>query len=229
MASKPALKSIRKSFDTRVARALELFRTASPIATTGSTGTGLDPSQARQVIGLAFLQMAQSTEELIESTFVRYVAGAVAPSGAHPALRLGAASDIAHAYALIAGDPKHDPSSDYLSWTKWKGTSALAVVFFVGGNPFASLDPTDQQHFANGLIIRNRVAHDSEKCKADFKALSLTHLGKPSNGTLFQGFNVGHLLTTVSNRGFGKTAPMQAFFEHYHDAYVRIGQHICPA
>src|SRR5690606_1322906 len=81
----------------------------------------LHAEQARRVVELAFLGLVSAWEEFLEKSFVRYLAGAKADNGFSPTLRMGKASDIAHAYHLISGDPAFDPARNYAKFgdPKW--------------------------------------------------------------------------------------------------------------
>jgi hypothetical protein len=228
MANQVALVAIRDNFEKKLLSARDLFTVAEPIATSPPAASGMTPAQARQVIGLAFLQMSQAFEDLVDSSFVRYLAGAQAPSGYKPALRTGPAAGLQHAYQILSGDPSHKATKHYLTWTNWTNACDLASVFFEQGKPFTLPTNSQRQRFADAVTIRNRVAHMSQKCRTDFKKVALEHLGKPKDGQLFQGFNVGHLLTARSTRLFGPGAKLQPFFLHYYDLFEALSGHVCP-
>lgn len=156
-------------------------------------------------------------EEFLEDSLVRYVAGAKAKAGYKPAPKYGLASSIPHAYELLSRDPSYDPEKHYLkvSDPKWVKTSA---DFFFKNHPFTYVHAkSDLLLHANS--IRNRVAHDSTKCRADFKATAV-HFLHPPNGKLTQGFSAGALLSAPVKRHFPQPA-IQAKLTHF-EAYAQL-------
>ena len=104
----------------------------------------LHPKHVRRTVELAFLGLVASWDEFLEQTFVRYTAGARCNGGYSPTLRLGAASDIGHAYHVISGDPNYDPGSGYLKFSDPRWVIDSAKLYFDAGRPYASRAP--QRH-----------------------------------------------------------------------------------
>lgn len=178
---------------------------------------GLHPKHVRQVVELAFMGMVSSWEEFLEDSLVRYVAGAKAKAGYRPTPKYGLASGIPHAYELLSRDPSYNPEKHYLkvSDPKWVKSSA---DFFFQSHPFTHVHAkSDLLLHANS--IRNRVAHDSTKCRADFKATAV-HFLHPPSGKLTQGFAPGALLTAKVQRHFPQQA-VQAGLTHF-EAYAQL-------
>lgn len=232
MARPPALTHVCSQFEKTLSSAEELYHAVKPFAD-GSWDSingweALFPGQARRVVALAFLQSVIGWEDFVEAVFVRYLAGAKSPANYTPSFRLAAAKTLAHAFQLASGDPDYDPQKHYISWNKWKSVESLAKVFFDSGRPFTNVTEPEKQRLADCVLIRNRIAHSSPKCRADFIKVSKNHLGLPAGGKLTQGFSAGQLLLTSSNRLFGTAAPIKPFFEHYLDTLRSCADRICP-
>ena len=232
MAKTPALSTTRAQLEKSLNSAEELYLAVKPFADgTWDAINGweaLFPGQARRVVSLAFLQSVIAWEDFVEAVFVRYLAGAEAPSGYRPSLRLAAAKSLPHAFQLASGDPDYDPQKHYTSWNKWKNVESLAKVFFDAGRPFTNVTEQEKQRLADSVLIRNRIAHSSPKCKSDFVKVAKAHLGVAATGKLPQGFSTGQLLLTQSNRLFGAAAPVKPFIEHYLDVIRSCADRICP-
>jgi len=232
MARPPALTTVCSQFEKTLTSAEELYLAVKPFADgTWDSINGweaLFPGQARRVVALAFLQSVIGWEDFVEAVFVRYLAGAESPAKYRPSLRLTAAKSLSHAFQLASGDPDYDPQKHYISWNKWKSVESLAKVFLNAGRPFTNVTEHEKQRLADCVLIRNRIAHSSPKCKSDFIKVSKNHLGLPTTGKLAQGFSAGQLLLTSSNRLFGANAPVKPFFEHYLDTIRSCANRICP-
>ncbi|MDL5034569.1 hypothetical protein QRD43_21875 [Pelomonas sp. APW6] len=178
---------------------------------------GLHPKYVRQVVELAFMGLVAAWEEFLEQALVRYVAGAKAKNGYKPTPRYGLAKDISHAYELLSRDPSYDPLKHYLKVTdtKWVRTNA---DFFFSSHTFSALQQKADL-LSHASSIRNRVAHSSEKCRADFKATAL-HFLQPANGKLTQGYAPGDFLLAGVQRHFGQPV-VQAGHTHF-EAYAKL-------
>lgn len=232
MARPPALTTIRKQFDATLKSAEDLYNAVKPFADgTWDSINGVEalyPGQARRVVSLAFLQVVIGWEDFVEAVFVRYLVGAESPSGYSPNLRLAPAKSLGHAYQLASGDPEHVPNKHFISWNKWKNVEALAKVFFDAGRPFTNITDHEKQRLADCVVIRNRIAHSSKKCKADFIKAAKSHLKLKSEDKLSQGFSAGQLLLTSSCVLFGNNAEQKPFFEHYLGLVQVCADRICP-
>jgi hypothetical protein len=69
--------------------------------------------------------------------------------------------------------------------------------------------------------MRNRVAHNSEKCRSEFKKVAKTHLALQPTAALKQGFSVGDLLLKKPVAVFNTKvkAKYQTYFAAYCDLY----------
>lgn len=232
MPKTPSLNTVRNQFDAKLESARTLFDAVRVFAEGPQAGIvgnpPIYPGHAWRIVGLAFMQMAMAWEDMVESTFARFLAGAKSPSGYAPELRLSDAHNLDHSYQLMSGNPSHRRGTDYLTWVDWGEVIKLAKVFFVGGQPFGHLSLLERDRYADAVKIRNRVAHFSDKCRKDFLVVAKNHLGIQPNGKLPKGFTVGQLLATVGVRGFGNAAPNQYYFYHYHSLFQGMANKICP-
>ncbi len=232
MGRPPALNDVRASFDESIESALNLFNLLKPTALLEPNENGpggMKSYQARKLMGLAFLQMVVTWEDLVEAVLIRYVAGANAPNGYAPALLNAPPASLLSAYRIVANDPNYNRDVDYLSWTRFGGFIKRAKDFFVNGEPFNHLTSGDRDRLRVATDIRNRVAHSSTKCIEQFKEVARQHLGLPAKtGKLDRGYSVGKLLVTRGTRCFGHSAGSHPFFIHYHRLFVRAADTICP-
>lgn len=180
---------------------------------------GLHPKYVRQVVELAFMGVVASWEEFLERALVRYVAGAKTKTGYAPTPRFGMAQSIEHAYQVLSGSPNFDQRKDYLKVSDPKWVTNIADFLF-STHGFGEVK-VKADLLGHASSIRNRVAHSSEKCRADFKATAL-HFLAPQSGRLPQGYGPGDLLSACVVRHFGQSV-VQARKTHF-EAYVDLLQ-----
>lgn len=232
MANKIALTTIREDFDKKLESAKELFDAIQPFATGSNAAiqgqAALYPGQARRVAGLSFMLMVTAMEDLVEATFVRYLAGAKAPDGTAPKLRLSKASSLPHAYQVLSGDPDHKAQSQHLSWTDWSATIKLAKVFLEDDKPYSSISDLEKSRLADAVKIRNRVAHFSTKCRNAFIGVARSYMGIKEKKKLPQGFTVGQLLVEKSSKHFGTNCGTKFYFDHFYKLFDGVAARICP-
>jgi len=228
----PALTTVIKSFEQTLESAEQLYLAVKPFADgTWDAINGwepLYPGQATRVVALAFLQAVTGWEDLVEAVFVRYLAGSSSPNGYRPSLRLAPAKSLSHAFQLASGEPTYDSSRHYIVWNRWRAVEDRAKVFFEAGRPFTNVTDHEKQRLAASIVIRNRIAHNSAKCKRDFVGLAKEHLGLSADDHLPQGFSVGKLLLTSSSRLFGPGAQTRPYIEHYLEVLRKASQRLCP-
>ena len=157
-----------------------------------------------RVVELAFMGVVAEWEDFIEQTFVRYLAGAESGNGYKAPLKIGAARDMLHSYALLSRDANYDPAKHYLRFSDPAWTVTHADFFFTGGAPYATVR-TNMARLREANLIRNRVAHSSKKCKEEFKQVALSYTN-PGGTNLWQGYRVGNLLSANATRHFGAAA-----------------------
>jgi hypothetical protein len=193
MARAPALGSVVSSFYSALRSASGLAVAVRPFCARNYEGiheNPLHPNQARRVVALSFLAASAAWEELVGAVFVRYVAGAASARGYQPPLLMGRAPSLDHAYKLVAGRHDYDPESRFLTWGPDE-TIARCRLFFRAGSVFEHGIASASRQLKDAAIIRNRVAHASRKCRADFIDVARRLLGV---GQLSQGYGVGDLL-----------------------------------
>lgn len=178
---------------------------------------GLHPKYVRQVVELAFMGVVASWEEFLERVLVRYVAGAKTKAGYAPTPKVGRANSINHAYQVLSANPRFDKDKDYLKVNDPKWVINVADFFF-SAHGFSDVK-TKSQLLGYATSIRNRVAHSSDKCRADFKATAIDFL-HPPNGKLTKGYGPGYLLMAKVARNFGPLV-VQAQKNHF-DAYIDL-------
>jgi hypothetical protein len=166
-------------------------------------------------------------EEFLERTLTRYVAGAIADSGYRPTHKYGTADNISHAYEILSQDANYDPQKNYLKVSDPRWVWRMADFFF-SSHPYGCLSQmADLLKAANS--IRNRVAHDSEKCRVDFKATAVWFT-QPAHNILKQGYGPGALLETAVQRHFGQQATQvgRNHFQAYMQLYEGLAMSIVP-
>lgn len=195
---------------------------ASPRAATRSIHSRL--------VELAFLGLVSAWEEFLEQSFVRYLAGAKADDASSPTLRLGKATDISHSYHLISGDPSYDPAKNYSKFGDPKWVIAIAKNYMALGAPYATKLHPNVQVLQSAVKLRNRVAHNSEKSREDFKKTAREHLGLAEGAALTQGYSVGDLLLAPAERLFGAQARDRdwTFFTAYNARMRKLAREIAP-
>lgn len=168
--------------------------------------------------------MVSAWEEFIERSLVRYVAGAQTDGNYSPTHKYGQADTITHAYELLSQDANYDPEKKYLkvSDPRWVWRTA---DFFFQRHPYGCLQ-SKSHLLKHANSIRNRVAHDSLKCKAEFKATVLYFL-QPHGGLLTRGYGPGILLLEPIQRHFSQQA-VQGRLSHF-DAYVDLYESLANA
>ncbi|WP_186124269.1 hypothetical protein [Burkholderia gladioli] len=230
MAGRPVqLDHVREAFEGAVDSALALVNATSDLPTkiNPNIPIGLHLGHKRYIIELAFMGVVAAWEEFLERALVRYVANGATRNGYRPTPKFGLANSIEHAYQFLSRDTAYDPSKDYLKANdpKWVWTTA---DFVFSSHPFSCLQ-TKASLLRHASSIRNRVAHDSQKCKADFKRTAIDFL-RPAGGTLVQGYSAGRLLEAPVQRHFGATfiSAGNSHFEAYLEMFVQLAADIVP-
>jgi hypothetical protein len=217
VARRPALSGVKQSFVASHHSAENLATAVAPFLVRNYDSfhtNALHANQARRVLALSFLAVASAWEEYVGSVFVRYVAGAKSPSGYAPTLLMGPAPSLDHAFKLVAGKYDYDPDSRYLSWGP-TDTIARAKLFFRGGSAFENAMASATPPLKEIALIRNRVAHASQKCRVDFIRLARRLRG----GHLPQGYSVGDLLLEEPAAAIHPHIPIG---DTYFRAYLRL-------
>ena len=228
----PKVGHVRDAFLAASTSASDLVGAVSDLAAIhpNTAGPRLHPEQCRRVVELAFLGLMSAWEEFLEQSFVRYLAGAKADDESSPTLRLGKATDISHSYHLISGDPSYDPAKNYSKFGDPKWVIAIAKNYLALGAPYATKLHPNIQVLQAAVKLRNRVAHNSEKSREDFKKAAREHLGLAEGAALTQGYSVGDLLLAPAERLFGAQARDRSwtFFTAYNARMRKLAQEIAP-
>ena len=231
MAGRPAkLEQVKKKFLDEVVSARNLTDAiyALPKKINPKVVTvGIHPKHETKIVELAFIGLIAAWEEFLERTLVRYVAGAMTESGYAPIPKFGLAINIGHAYQILTQDSKYDPQKQYLKGNdaKWVWSSA---DFFFSTHTYSCLSSKNNL-LLHATAIRNRIAHDSEKCKSDFKSTAIDFL-HPTGGKLKQSYGPGNLLMAKVARHFSQSAIDRGLthFRAYTDLFESLAKTIVP-
>jgi hypothetical protein len=227
MARKPAIKHIKNELKSRLDSSANLYAAVINFTSTETWEAiqgyeALHPGQAKKIISLAFLDMISQWEVFTENCFIRFLAGATYLNGKKPPLRITGCLSIEHSYQLLTLKEKYDPSNSYLSFTSWQQVEDKAKILFLNGEPFSTLTETEKQRLKDTIIIRNRIAHYSDKCRNQFKLLAKRFLNV---NKLHSGFSVGDLLIKETDKHFSNNN-MQSIFLHYYDLLSKLSDKI---
>lgn len=225
----PALNSIRKSFDRNLDSAELLFKLAETFSKErpDEPEPPIRKGQAKRIAGLAFLVMVKAWEELVEACLVRYLMGAKAPSGQvfdleNQVRRVRRVED-AYGCKVLKG---LGGRGGHLKVTNWDEVSGTANKIFRDGKPFTQLTPHQEKFLQRATAIRNRVAHDSKKCRKAFLDVAGQH--GDGKGQRRRGYAVGDLLLKRTAAGFGDNSCEPAVFTHYAQQIRAMADVICP-
>lgn len=230
MVGRPAqVDHVRKGFINEIDASIALVNAvrALPTSVRQTAYPSIHPKYVGQVVELAFMGLIASWEEFIERSMVRYLTGARTRGNYKPTLKAGKANSIQHAYELLSLDPDYRSDRSYLKVSDPRWVRKVADFYF-SSHPYSSLqDCSDLIKYAN--TIRNRVAHDSTKCKAEFRATAIQFL-QPANGQLTQGFGAAALLQAQVQRHFGQRAIQQNknHFDAYCDFFRSLAKKVVP-
>jgi hypothetical protein len=227
----PKVDHIREDFLYQIEAARRLEAAVRPLAAIHPGAVrSLHPKHVYRTVELAFMGVCAAWEDFLEATIVRYLANAETDSGYRPRLRVGPCQDIPHAFQVLSGKPEYDPEEHYLPWTSPTGVVRLAEVFFASGAPFKTPLTRETARLKHAVKVRNRVAHASEKCKADFREAANSIMQRPINTPLGKGYRVGELLSGNASAYFGAHIPALhiSVFEAYMRAYTQLAEEIVP-
>jgi len=219
MSRAPAVKTVKHKFGSAVTSSLHLYGQILPLTpfTAANIKGPIHPKNARRIVGLSFLAMLSAWEEFVEDVLIRYCAGADHPDGTLVNRRIGPCRSLAHAYQALSGREDYDPESHFLSFRPWSKVVRLAAIWFEEGAPFSVVKDWRQQRLDNAYILRDRVAHRSDKAIAAFKVVAREHRGLGQSAPLGQGYDVGSLLIAPAARGFPGYGTAT-----YFEAYARL-------
>lgn len=152
------------------------------------------------IVELAFLRGFLAWESFLEESFLLHMLGKQPKRGRAP-----------HRYVLPpsrkAALTMTAEGRDYAKWEVASEVATRATRFFRDGRPYTTPLRGAQSKLDNARMLRNAVAHRSEKAQTTFETLARTELG----GALPPGLTVGGFL----NMPRPATAPPESFLEHY--------------
>lgn len=196
--------------------------------------TTYQPNVAAKIIGLAFLSAVAAWEDFVANVYLGYLSGYPAPNGMLPELRAGRATDKSHALLLAAGESNAKEAERRMRWSSFRWVQSLSQVHYKHGNPFQLISDSDIQWLDLAVIIRNRVAHNSDKAKKQFKDSFNKLIGNPKDAPLPNGFSPGWLLTAILESHprlmvlYSEDHYWGDLFEGYISLWIHIADRICP-
>lgn len=196
--------------------------------------TTYQPNVAAKIVGLAFLSAAAAWEDFVANIFLGYLSGYPAPNGESPKLRAGKAENKRHALLILAGEPNSREAERRMRWSSFRWVQSVSEIHFKKDNPFLAVSSTDIEWLDLSVIIRNRVAHNSEKAKKQFKDSFNRLVGSPKDAPLPNGFSPGWLLNAIL-QSHPKLKALDSddhywgdLFEGYVNLWQKIADTICP-
>ena len=204
----PEVEHVKRTFKAEVASARTLVDAVKtiPPKVRPTAAIGLHPKHLEQIVELAFMGVVSAWEEFLERTLVRYAAGAKCASTYAPTPKFGLANSMDHAYIVLSQNPGFNSTKDYLKANDPRWVRSTAEFLF-STHPYGCLQ-NKTELIKHASSIRNRVAHNSTKCRADFKATAI-YFTQPPNDTLPQGYNPGKLLLSTVTRHFDRHSIQQ--------------------
>lgn len=148
--------------------------------------------------------------EFIEATFVPYLCGATSTMHRRPHLKFGPASKLDDAFSFLSGRSDFNPIRNYLSWTV-DDTLNRSSLFFGAGDPFSGPLKARKLALEDAVIIRNRVAHSSQKARAAFRVVGR----RLRHSQLQRTYSVGDLLLERVPPACAKDYQNETLFEAY--------------
>lgn len=198
------------------------------------TESTYQPNVAAKIVGLAFLSAVAAWDDFVEDIYLGYLCGYPAPNGYLPNLRSGPAQNKPHALLLAAGESNEREAERRLKWSNFKWVRGLSEVHFSRDNVFQQVAEADVAWLDLAQTVRNRVAHNSEKAKHQYKTALNRLMDDTPDAALPRGFAPGKFLiyTTGADR---KLRPLQSddhhwgdIFEGYISLWERLAIQLCP-
>ncbi len=197
--------------------------------------TSYQPNVAAKVVGLAFLSAVSAWEDFISNIYLGYLSGYPTESGYLPKLRYGKAQNKTHALLLAAGERNKRDAERRMRWGNFHWVQATSEIHFGKGNVFQLISPLDVEYLDLAIVLRNRVAHNSDAAKLQFKSAVNRLLNFPKNAPLPTGFSPGKLMVS-SIESNSRLKHLQSdehhwgdIFEGYISLWERIADQLCPS
>lgn len=156
------------------------------------------PVVAAKIIGLAFVSALTAWEDFLSEVFLGYMCGYQSPNGYAPRLRTGASHNRTHAIQVLTGEANPKEAERRTRWSTIRWVQSVAPIHFRAGDPFTSMDRHVTLHMEWATSIRNRIVHNSDKARAQFKDVANRLLQRPANTPIGRGFSPGQLLIAHS-------------------------------
>ncbi len=160
------------------------------------------PAVAAKIIGLAFLSALTAWEDFLSEVFLGYMCGYQTPNGYAPRLRTGASQNRTHAIQVLTGEKNPKDAERKTRWNSIKWVQSVSSIHFRSGDPFTSMHRDVSQHLEWATTIRNRVAHNSDKARFQFREVTNLLLRRPAGTAIGRGFSPGQLLISTSPNTF---------------------------
>ncbi len=198
------------------------------------TESNYQPNVAAKVVGLAFLSAVSAWEDFVQEVYLGYLCGYPAPNGYKPRLRAGPAQNKSHALTLAAGESNEREAERKLKWSSFKWIQSLATVHFASGNVFEKIRSDDVAWLDLAQTVRNRVAHNSEKAKLQYKTALNRLMNDKPDSPLPPGFAPGKFLIYTTSADKQLRPLMQDdhqwpdVFEGYISLWSRLANELCP-
>ena len=226
----------KSAFHNSLNTACRIYRPARQMCcfTYESFESEYQPNVAAKVVGLAFLSAVAAWEDFLEEVYLGYLCAYPAPNGYKPQLRAGPAQNKSHAIALAAGESNEREAERKLRWSSFKWVQALASIHFTQSNLFSKVSTEDVIWLDLAQIIRNRVAHNSERAKVQIKSALNRLMNDKSDSPLPPGFSPGKFLIYLTNADKQLRPLMQNdhhwpdVFEGYISLWTRLANELCP-
>lgn len=225
----PKIEVVRNAFDAVRKSSDDLVSDIAPFLA-GSYQHGklaLKRKQAERIASFAFLTLVAGWEEFLFWVFLRYMMGASSIDGTKPTLIGSRSQSLLAASRTLTGKPTFDPEYRYYAWKDWNSLITDAQAHFNGGGPFSTVSANDQILLGYAQTIRNRVAHRSKKCIAEFKAVARPHLGLATRAVVSNGTDAGRLLSGFVTHVFPAN-PIQRYYNAYSDLLHRLSRQVAP-
>jgi hypothetical protein len=195
--SRLSTKIVRETFESAISTALRIY---GPVRENcewnyeSFNESTFHPRVASKIIGLSFLSIVAAWEEYLESSFLRYMAGASSETGYSPKLRIGKCTNTTHAMQVLTGTRNTNDAIRFMRWNDYEWVLGRAEVFFHRAAPYSRVISRFLQRLKDAQVIRNRVAHSSSRARTQFKNMANTNIGAAKGSPLDRGFSPGRYL-----------------------------------
>ncbi len=162
--------------------------------TPNGSRTHIGSRRREMIVGMTLLHSHIAWEDFLETVFVRFLCGAVPPTGGAPILIRPRFSNNASAMSDMLAS---FGSGKFLNWSE-SNTLRYAARYFHLGEPFATSIGSVKTTSSEMNVIRNRFAHRSLFSRLEFQRIVTSRLGYVPRG-----MTVGRFLTGAAPTGTG--------------------------